>query len=147
MQNVELEQQASVNTNVRTIDNSMISKMRFFKPVTGIISNKFSIVGKHYGIDLVTEKGAEVHAVLNGTVISGSWSLKTGFTIQIQHQNNLISVYKHNSSLIKDEGDYVEAGDVISFVGNTGEYTTGPHLHFELWYNGSPVNPEDYINF
>jgi murein DD-endopeptidase MepM/ murein hydrolase activator NlpD len=85
--------------------------------------------------------------VLDGTVIFSNWTLETGYTIVIQHQENIISVYKHNSALLKKEGDFVKAGDPIAIIGQTGELATGPHLHFEIWSDGTPVNPKDYINF
>ena len=103
---------------------------------------------KHFGTDIVTKPKALVSAVLNGTVIFTGWTMETGFVIEIQHPNNIISVYKHNASLLKETGDLVRAGDVISVVGDSGElYTTGPHLHFELWYKGSPLDPEKHILF
>jgi murein DD-endopeptidase MepM/ murein hydrolase activator NlpD len=84
---------------------------------------------------------------LDGTVIISDWTSETGYVIGVQHSNNLFSFYKHNSALLKRAGDYVKAGEVIAIIGNSGEYTTGPHLHFELWYNGTAVNPVDYILF
>lgn len=144
---VELDQQASILGEKMNRNSDNIREMHFFPPVKGLISNKFNFAAGHFGIDLVTEKSSAVYATLSGTVISSSWSLETGYTLQIQHSNNLISVYKHNESLLKEEGDLVVAGEPIAFVGNTGEFSTGPHLHFELWHNGSPVNPENFINF
>lgn len=144
---VKIDQQASIlqkNINKATTN---IREMHFYAPVKGIISNTFNYGDGHYGIDIVTEKSSSVHSTLSGTVISSSWSLETGYTIQIQHSHNLISVYKHNESLLKQQGDLVSPGENIAFVGNTGEYSTGPHLHFELWHNGLPVNPKNYINF
>ncbi len=144
---VELEQQASLLGQQYKNNKDDIKKMTFFAPVKGLISNRFNYGEGHYAIDIATEKSTSVHAALSGTVISSSWSLETGYSLQIQHPNNLVSVYKHNESLLKEQGDLVTAGEVVAFVGNTGEYTTGPHLHFELWHNGLPVNPEDYIDF
>ena len=86
-------------------------------------------------------------ATLDGTVIFTGWTLETGYIISIQHSNNIISVYKHNSTLLKKTGDYVKAGDPIAIVGNTGELTTGPHLHFELWHNGTAANPKEFMSF
>jgi murein DD-endopeptidase MepM/ murein hydrolase activator NlpD len=88
-----------------------------------------------------------VKSTLAGTVIMATWTLETGWVIQIQHEHNLISIYKHNAELLKRVGDYVEVGEAIAIIGNSGELTTGPHLHFELWYNGIPLDPEDYITF
>jgi murein DD-endopeptidase MepM/ murein hydrolase activator NlpD len=113
----------------------------------GIITNNYDPSGKHYGVDIVAAKNAAIKSTLDGTVIFAEWTLQTGYTIAVQHQDNLISVYKHNSVLLKKEGDYVTAGAVIAIIGETGELTTGPHLHFELWYDGSPVNPRDYMVF
>ncbi len=127
--------------------NVTLKNLHFFKPVQGIVTNKFDIRGKHPAIDIVAEPDEPVLAALAGTVIIATWSLNTGYIIQIQHSNNLVTVYKHNSSLLKESGDHVKAGEPIAILGNTGELSTGPHLHFELWYNGSPLNPEDYIAF
>ena len=124
-----------------------ISSLRFYKPVSGVVINKFNPAEGHYGIDLAAKADEPVLAVLSGTVIMANWNPNNGYVIMIQHPHNLISVYKHNSELLKKEGDRVEAGEPIAIVGNTGENTTGPHLHFELWHNGVPVNPADYIIF
>jgi len=119
----------------------------FFTPLKGIITNNFNLAEKHYGIDIVSGKDETIKAAQDGTVVFSDWTLETGYVIGIQHQGNYISVYKHNSSLLKKTGSYVRAGDPIAIVGETGELSTGPHLHFELWYNGTPVNPIDYIVF
>lgn len=119
----------------------------FFPPVEGLISRSFDEKSRHYGTDVVAKPNAKVAAVLDGVVIFTDWTVKTGYVIQIQHANNLVSVYKHNSTLLKKQGDYVRAGEVIAIVGNTGEETSGPHLHFELWRAGNPLNPEDFIKF
>lgn len=118
-----------------------------FAPLKGVVTNKFGEPDGHYGIDVVGKEGARVSAVLDGTVIFTGWTVETGYVIQIQHPNNLISVYKHNERLLKDMGDNVKAGEAIAHVGNSGELTTGPHLHFELWYNGTPLDAEQYIAF
>jgi murein DD-endopeptidase MepM/ murein hydrolase activator NlpD len=124
-----------------------LKNLHFFMPVKGIVTNKFDLTGGHPAIDIVSEPNEPVLATLEGTVTVATWSLTTGYIIQVQHSHNLISMYKHNSSLLKKEGDHVSAGEPIAIIGNTGELSTGPHLHFELWYNGSPINPEDYIAF
>ena len=111
------------------------------------MTNKFNSNENHFGTDIVSETSEVVKSTLPGTVILASWTLETGHIIQIQHANNLISVYKHNAELLKKMGNRVEAGEPIAIIGNSGELTTGPHLHFELWLNGSPINPEDYIIF
>ncbi len=127
--------------------NTAIYNQNFFKPINGIITAKFAPLEKHYGIDIVAPHNDAVKSVLDGTVILSAWTLETGYVIVIQHSGNLISVYKHNAVLLKHEGDLVKAGEPIAIAGNSGEITSGPHLHFELWYNGNPVNPVNYINF
>jgi murein DD-endopeptidase MepM/ murein hydrolase activator NlpD len=122
-----------------------INQYFFFPPVKGIVTNYFNPAGKHFGIDLVADKNEAIKATLDGTVIFSAWTMETGYNIGIQHANNLVSVYKHNSVLLKEEGSFVKAGEVIAIIGETGLYSTGTHLHFELWFNGQPVNPLDYI--
>jgi len=126
---------------------SALSSSVFFTPLKGIITTEFDLSAKHYGIDIVARQNEAVKATLDGTVIFSDWTVKTGYVISIQHKNNFISVYKHNSVLLKQEGNIVKAGEPVAIVGESGELTTGPHLHFELWYNGTPVNPKDYITF
>ena len=118
-----------------------------FSPVEGIISQTYDAKKKHYAIDVVTPKDTPVKAVADGTVIFAEWTTETGYVIIMEHKENLLSIYKHNGALNKSQGDLVKAGEIIALVGNTGEFTTGPHLHFELWSNGTPVNPLDYIDF
>lgn len=119
----------------------------FFPPVEGIVTQSFDEKKRHYGTDIVAKANAKVAAVLDGVVIFTDWTVKTGYVIQVQHSNDLISVYKHNSILLKKQGDYVRAGEVLGVVGNTGEESSGPHLHFELWRAGNPLNPENFIKF
>ena len=119
----------------------------FFKPVEGLIISEFNSSDKHYGVDIASRSGAAVKATLGGVVVFSDWSISNGHMILIQHVENIISVYLHNSLLTKKSNDLVKAGEVIAIVGNSGESSTGPHLHFELWQNGSPVNPIDYIDF
>jgi murein DD-endopeptidase MepM/ murein hydrolase activator NlpD len=127
---------------------SGLANLHFFPPVRGIVSGKYELRTKHFGTDIVTKPKALVSAVLDGTVIFTGWTMETGFVIEIQHQNNIVSVYKHNASLLKETGDLVHAGDAISVVGDSGElYTSGPHLHFEIWYKGSALDPEKHILF
>lgn len=133
------------NTQVRT--GLGLSSIHFFTPVKGVVTNPFNASMEHYGTDIVAAPNEVVKATLNGVVILATWTLETGYIIQIQHPNNIISVYKHNANLLKKEGDVVKAGDPIAIIGNSGELSTGPHLHFELWHNGLPLNPEDYIIF
>jgi murein DD-endopeptidase MepM/ murein hydrolase activator NlpD len=118
-----------------------------FAPVKGSISEGYDSQKKHYAVDVVTVKDAPVKAVADGTVIFAEWTAATGYVIILKHDNNLISVYKHNAMLTKEQGEVVKAGEVIGTVGNTGELTTGPHLHFELWRDGFPVNPTSFIDF
>lgn len=118
-----------------------------FPPVKGAISQNYNIEEKHYAVDVVVAEDTPVKATADGTVIFSEWTLDTGYVIIIEHKEELISVYKHNKSITKSQGDLVKAGEVIAMSGNTGELTTGPHLHFELWSKGYPVNPSNFIDF
>ncbi|MBC34743.1 MAG: peptidase M23 [Bacteroidetes bacterium] len=118
-----------------------------FTPLKGIVTTNFSLAENHYGVDIVAKKNETIKATLDGTVIFADWTVETGHVIAIQHTRNIISVYKHNSALLKKAGNYVKAGDPIAIIGESGELTTGPHLHFELWHNGTPVNPLNYMTF
>jgi len=125
-----------------------LAGLHFFPPVKGIISGRYDFRTKHFGTDIVTKPKAVVSSALDGTVIFTGWTMETGFVIEVQHPNNIVSVYKHNASLLKETGDLVRAGEAISVVGDSGEmYTSGPHLHFEIWYKGSPLDPEKHILF
>lgn len=124
-----------------------LSQIIFFAPVKGIVTNSYSTTDGHYGTDIVTSGNEVVKATLDGTVILATWTLETGYVIQIQHDHNLVSVYKHNADLLKKTGDIVKAGEAIAIIGNSGELTTGPHLHFEIWNQGKPLNPEEFIVF
>jgi len=127
---------------------SGLATLHFFPPVKGIVSGRYDVRTKHFGTDIVTKPKALVSAALDGTVIFTGWTMETGFVIEVQHSNNIVSVYKHNASLMKETGDLVRAGEAISIVGDSGElYTSGPHLHFEIWYKGSPLDPEKHILF
>lgn len=123
------------------------SSIHFYPPVKGLVTNSFNPNENHYGTDIVTESNKVVVAALDGTVTMANWTLETGYIVQIQHENNLISIYKHNSELLKKVGNHVKAGEAIAVIGNSGELTSGPHLHFELWHNGTPIDPEDYVAF
>jgi murein DD-endopeptidase MepM/ murein hydrolase activator NlpD len=118
-----------------------------FPPVKGPITEDYNVKTRHYAIDIVVAKNAPVKSVADGRVIFAEWSAGTGYVIIIEHNYGLLSVYKHNSSLTKEQGDFVKSGEVIAAAGSAGELTTGPHLHFELWNEGNPVNPKDYIDF
>ncbi len=133
---------AVLNTKPVTVEGVF-----FYKPVDGIISSRFQDSIKHFGVDIAAAPKASVLATLDGTVVFAGYDSNQGNVIQLQHKNGLVSVYKHNDLLLKEQGERVVAGEAIALLGNTGELSTGPHLHFELWYNGQPVNPEDYIVF
>lgn len=139
---VELEDK--YNLFGRDVDNV---NLLLFSPLSGTLSQTYDSKKKHYAVDVVAAKDTPVKAVANGTVIFAEWTADTGYVIILEHKDGLLSVYKHNGSLNKNQGDVVSSGEVIASVGNTGELTTGPHLHFELWSNGTPVNPLDYIDF
>jgi len=144
---IEYEEQQSLSRLEDKQSNTTLKNIQFFLPVKGIITNKFSLDENHLGIDIVAGLSEPIMASLSGTVILSTWSLNTGYVIGIQHDNNLITMYMHNSALLKNVGDHVEAGESIAIIGNSGELSTGPHLHFELWHNGTALNPEDYIAF
>ncbi len=118
-----------------------------FQPVEGIVSEAFDANEKHYAVDIATDKNQSVKSVADGRVIFAEWTAETGFVIIIEHQFALISVYKHNESLLKSQGDFVTSGEVIALTGNTGDLSTGTHLHFELWVDGNPIDPQEFINF
>ncbi|TXD83977.1 peptidoglycan DD-metalloendopeptidase family protein [Subsaximicrobium wynnwilliamsii] len=123
------------------------SNFVLFPPVNGQISEGYDIKNKHYAVDIVVPNNTPVKATADGTIIFAEWTIETGYVIIIEHSYELISVYKHNASLTKEQGDLVKSGEVIAMTGNTGELTTGPHLHFELWNRGYPLNPTNFIDF
>jgi len=122
-------------------------RLFFFSPITGFVSDKYDAKRGHFGVDVVTKANEPIKSIADGTVILSSWTQDSGYVIMVQHQANLISVYKHNAELLKKAGTFVNAGEILSIVGNSGEMTSGPHLHFELWYNGNPLNPEEFVTF
>jgi murein DD-endopeptidase MepM/ murein hydrolase activator NlpD len=124
-----------------------IAVSNFFLPLKGTITNRFDPVQKHFGVDIVARTNEAIKATLEGTVVYADWTLDKGYVIGIQHAGNFFSVYKHNSVLLKREGDFVRAGEPVAIIGESGELSTGPHLHFELWHNTTPVNPEEFIAF
>lgn len=146
---IQIEEEEQYNLSV--IDDSRqpkgLARIHFFAPIKGHVTNSFSAYENHFGTDIVAGPNEVVKAVLDGTVILATWTVETGYVIEIQHSNNLISVYKHNAELLKKTGNLVKAGDAIAIIGNSGELTTGPHLHFELWLNGTPIDPEEFIVF
>ena len=123
------------------------TELILFPPINGVISNTYDAGKKHFAVDVTAPINTPIKSVANGTVIFSEWTADTGYVIIIEHAEGLLSVYKHNGSLSKEQGDIVRSGEVIASVGNTGELTTGPHLHFELWSNGDTVNPLNYIDF
>ena len=127
--------------------NPLQTEIFFYKPLNGIISSAFNSEKQHFGVDLTSALKESVIATLDGTVIYTGFDPKYGNVISLQHKNDFISIYKHNDIILKEIGDRVIAGEAIAIVGNTGELSTGPHLHFELWHKGTPVNPEEYIAF
>jgi murein DD-endopeptidase MepM/ murein hydrolase activator NlpD len=122
-------------------------KIVFFAPLSGTISQNFDSKTKHLAVDITAKKNAPVKATADGTVIFSGWTTETGYVIILKHAYNYISVYKHNGNLLKQQGDFVKSGEVIASVGSTGELSTGPHLHFELWSDGYAVNPKNFIDF
>lgn len=144
---IESQDRYSLTFNTGKFPRSDIADFFFFTPIKGIITNSFNAKEEHFGVDIAAPENEAIKAVLDGTVTISAWTSETGYIIQIQHENNLISVYKHNSTLLKKTGQSVKAGEVIAIIGNSGEVSTGPHLHFELWYNGNPVDPQEYMIF
>jgi len=140
----EVAQEDKYNILPTATDNINFS---LFPPVQGNISEDYSIEDKHYAVDIVTTRNSPIKSVADGRVIFAEWTAETGYVIIIEHSYGLLSVYKHNASLTKSQGDMVRGGEVVATAGNTGELTTGPHLHFELWNEGNPVDPSEYIDF
>jgi murein DD-endopeptidase MepM/ murein hydrolase activator NlpD len=126
---------------------SRISSLHFYTPLHGKIINKFNSRSGHLAVDVSGKLNARIASVMDGTVIFAGWTMDAGNCVYIQHDNNIISVYKHNGEVLKKIGDSVKAGDEIAIMGNTGELTAGPHLHFELWRNGTALDPDNYIDF
>lgn len=124
-----------------------LQEIFFFSPLSGFVSAPYKVKSGHFGVDIVAKKNEPVKSIADGTVIMASWTQDSGYVIAIQHRGNLISVYKHNADLLKKVGNFVNAGEIISIIGNTGDLTDGPHLHFELWYNGNSLNPEEFVTF
>ena len=134
--------------NLTSIDNAPVTTgLIFFRPTRGMISSEFDANKKHFGIDIAASPNESVLATLDGTVVLATYTADTGYVIQVQHGQNLVSIYKHCGSLLKKVGDMVKAGEAIALVGNTGEKTTGPHLHFEIWNRGRALDPSKYIVF
>lgn len=142
----EIEKEDLVNLNPQfNRDNE--SSYLLFPPIKGTITDKLNLQKQHYGVDVAAPKDTPIKAIDDGTIIIASYTAETGYILQIQHDNDLISVYKHNSVLLKKQGEKVRAGEAIAIVGETGEYASGPHLHFEMWRNGVALNPESFFSF
>jgi murein DD-endopeptidase MepM/ murein hydrolase activator NlpD len=135
---------AEVSYEVQSLARELRS-IYLFNPVDGVVTADYNPRSGHYGVDIVSKENEPVRAVADGLVILASWTLDGGHVIALQHRGGLVSVYKHNSELTKSVGNFVTGGEIIAIVGNSGELTSGPHLHFELWQNGKPLNPEEYI--
>lgn len=138
--------ESTLSTPVYKVDHHL-QELFFFTPVEGIITTAFNPTIEHYGIDIVAKENEPIKCIAEGVVLFASWDVEMGWVIAIQHSHNLISIYKHNAALFKKIGNFVQAGEVIAIMGNSGELSTGPHLHFEIWYQGNPVNPKDFITF
>lgn len=141
------EQEEKYNLTVLNTNPLPMDGLFFYKPVNGVISSLYQADIHHFGVDIAAASKESVLATLDGTVMYAGYDPNQGNVIQLQHKNGFVSVYKHNELLLKEPGEHVVAGEAIALVGNTGKLSTGPHLHFELWYNGKPVNPEDFIVF
>jgi murein DD-endopeptidase MepM/ murein hydrolase activator NlpD len=143
---VEAEEKFNIFSNNKK-EVSEIYEVLFFKPIEGIVIEKFDKEQSHYGIDVVSKENELIKSTLDGVVIFANWTAETGNVVAVMHKNSLVSIYKHNSVLLKKEGDTVGAGDPIAIIGNSGKWSSGPHLHFELWHKGEAINPEQYILF
>jgi murein DD-endopeptidase MepM/ murein hydrolase activator NlpD len=119
----------------------------FYSPIAGFVSDQYNVKKGHLGVDVVAKANEPIKCIADGTVVFSSWTQDSGYVIMVQHRGNLISSYKHNAQLLKKVGTFVNGGEIISIVGNSGELTNGPHLHFELWYNGNSLNPEEFVTF
>jgi murein DD-endopeptidase MepM/ murein hydrolase activator NlpD len=136
-----------ISTSTASPTEPTIEDLFFMSPLNGEISYTFLPDEKHYGVDVLAPSNTPIKAVLDGVVFFSDWTLETGNTIGIQHGNNIVSFYKHNSVLLKKSGNHVKAGEAIAIIGNTGKLSNGPHLHFELWFSGQPVDPNEYLSF
>lgn len=134
-------------TALASPDRTLYEDIYLFPPIKGYISDQYAFSESHYGIDLLAPKGSTVQATAAGVVMLASWTRNGGYVIAIQHDQGMVSFYKHNAALLKTVGQEVYAGDPIAIIGNTGTLSTGPHLHFEIWQYGKPLDPEHFINF
>jgi len=141
------ENKNNVTSGVARLKYAGLNELVFFTPVKGLVTSSFNLSEEHYGVDVVAKPDETIKSTLDGTVIFSGFSAQDGNVIQVQHSNNLISIYKHCSQLLKHTGERVKSGEAIAIVGNSGEKSHGPHLHFELWFNGTPVNPQEFVAF
>lgn len=143
---VEAEDKISI-TAKKDKGNLDLENILYFSPIKGVITNSFDRKEEHFGTDIVAKEDEPIKCVFDGVVVISHWTSETGYVIGVQHANGVFSLYKHNSILFKSVGEYVKSGEVIAVIGNSGDLSSGPHLHFELWYKGTAVNPENYISF
>lgn len=120
---------------------------QLISPLDGIITSEFDKATNHFAVDIAAASNTPVKTCYEGTVVFADWTSETGNIIIVQHENNLLSAYKHNSALLKEVGEFVRSGEAIAIIGNSGENSTGPHLHFELWFEGAPIDPQNFIKF
>ena len=137
----------SINTSPPPSVLNVADYRYLMPPISGVVSSSFDPESDHFGVDILAPHDTPVKAIWDGHVITADWTLATGYTIGIQHSNDMVSFYKHNATLLKRNGAFVRAGEAIAIIGNTGKLSSGPHLHFELWLQGKPVDPTDYIDF
>ena len=130
-----------------TINELVIENKMFFSPIKGDITQAFNFQENHFAIDIAADIGTPVKSILDGKILFSEWSVDSGHVIIVDHGDNIVSVYKHNSKSLKEQNDFVQAGEVIAYSGNQGSLSSGPHLHFELWKNGTPIDPEPLLNF
>ncbi len=139
---VDNQDKFNLTKNELVIENKM-----FFSPIKGDITQNFNFEENHFAIDIAADIGTPVKSILDGKILFSEWSVDTGHVIIVDHGDNTVSVYKHNSKSLKEQNDFVQAGEVIAYSGNQGSLSSGPHLHFELWKNGTPIDPEPLLNF
>ena len=139
---VDTQDKFNLTKNELVIENKM-----FFSPIKGDITQTFNFEENHFAIDIAADIGTPVKSILDGKILFSEWSVDTGHVIIVDHGDNIVSVYKHNSKSLKEQNDFVQAGEVIAYSGNQGSLSSGPHLHFELWKNGTPIDPEPLLNF
>lgn len=141
---IEAEQKASLSS---VGGSGELRSLLFFPPIKGIVTTRFKSRPDHLGVDIVGAKNEAIKATLDGTVIFSGWTINDGYVVQMQHEGDVLSVYKHNSAVLKKTGDRVKAGQPVAIIGNTGEQSSGSHVHFEIWYRGNPVDPQDFLRF